>query len=155
MNDPDEARAALAAVTAAQARLAERSNWSLLRHAAAGALMALLLFAQSLGETAMIAVYAVAAVLALLVAERDRRRDGMFVNGWRIDRTLWVTVPLLAFMITMVVLVRRVIPAPQTASPLFWVLILLTALVVTGASMLWQRIYRNELRRGASADPRA
>ena len=65
MNDPDEARAALAAVTAAKARLAERSNWSLLRHAAAGALMALWLFAQSLGETAMIAVYAVAAVLAL------------------------------------------------------------------------------------------
>ncbi|MBC7578769.1 MAG: hypothetical protein H7312_15620, partial [Tardiphaga sp.] len=62
MNDPDEARAALAAVTAAEARLAERSNWSLLRHAAAGALTALLLFAQSLSETAMIAVYAVAAV---------------------------------------------------------------------------------------------
>lgn len=155
MNDPDEARAALAAVTAAKARLAERSNWSLLRHAAAGALMALLLFAQSLGETAMIAVYAVAAVLALLVAERDRRRDGMFVNGWRIDRTLWVTLPLLAYMIAMAVLVRRAVPAPQPASPLFWMLILLTALVVTGASLLWQRIYRDELRRGASADPRA
>ena len=155
MNDPDEARAALAAVTAAEVRLAERSNWSLLRHAAAGALTALLLFAQSLGETAMIAVYAVAAVLALLVAERDRRRDGMFVNGWRADRTLWVTLPLLAFMITMVLLVRRAVPAPQTASPLFWMLILLTALVVTGASMLWQRIYRDELRRGASVDRRA
>lgn len=151
MNGADEARAALTAVTAAEARLADRTGWSLLRHAVAGVLMALLLFAQALNEPAMIAIYAVAAIAALLVVKRDRRRDGVFVNGWRADRTLWVTLPLLGFVAAMFALVRFELPAPQTASPLFWMLIVVTALVVTAASMLWQRIYRGELRRGTDA----
>lgn len=98
--DPMEAQAALDSMAEAQAELARSGpQYPLWRHAAFAAVMAALVLGQGFGFPWQLPLLIVPLVaIALLVAD-DRRRYGVFVNGYRKGRTLPVTLLLLALML--------------------------------------------------------
>ena len=81
MADRTDPRDALAAIERTEGRLATRMHWPLHRHAAAGVLQALFVVAWALPLPYMGALFAVAVAMMTLIAEADRKRDGMFVSG--------------------------------------------------------------------------
>ena len=93
-----------------------------------------------------IAIESLLLVGVLAVIAWDRRRTGMFVNGYRAGRTRYVTLALLAFALAALALTlwlkvdRGVAWAPLAGGAL-------VALVAYPASAIWQRIYLRELRR--------
>lgn len=98
--NPFEAKAALDSMTEAQRALARSGpKYPLWRHAAFAAVMAALVLGQGFGQPwqLLLLVFPMAAV-AWLVAD-DRKRYGVFVNGYRKGRTLPVTLTLVALML--------------------------------------------------------
>lgn len=98
--NPIEARAALDSMAEAQRELARSGpKYPLWRHAAFAAVMAALVLGQGLGLPAQLPLLvAPLAAIAWLVAD-DRKRYGVFVNGYRKGRTLPVTLMLVALML--------------------------------------------------------
>lgn len=98
--NPMEAQAALDSMAEAQRELAESGpKYPLWRHAAFAAVMATLVLGQGFDQPwqLLMLVFPMAAV-AWLVAD-DRKRYGVFVNGYRKGRTLPVTLALVALML--------------------------------------------------------
>jgi hypothetical protein len=98
--NPIEAQAALDSMAEAQRELAHGGpQYPLWRHAAFAAVMAALVLGQGFGQPwqLLLLVFPMAAV-AWLVAD-DRKRYGVFVNGYRKGRTLPVTLALVALML--------------------------------------------------------
>jgi uncharacterized membrane protein YjjP (DUF1212 family) len=98
--NPIEAQAALDSMAEAQRELARSvPKYPLWRHAAFAAVMAALVLGQGFGQPwqVLLLVFPMAAV-AWLVAD-DRKRYGVFVNGYRKGRTLPVTLTLVALML--------------------------------------------------------
>jgi hypothetical protein len=98
--NPMEAQAALNSMAEAEAELARSGpTYPLWRHAAFAAVMAALVLGQGFGQpwSLLLLVFPMAAV-AWLVAD-DRKRYGVFVNGYRKGRTLPVTLTLVALML--------------------------------------------------------
>jgi len=149
MTEIENARAALAGVSESEARLADRMRWPLWRHAAPGAVIDLILFGQTLdSEKSMLLSTGV--LLAVVVLRRsDMMRDGMFVSGMRRGRTAWIGLLLAALAVAALFAVRRAIPGPQTQQPAFWVLLAAMGIAATALSLVWERIYRAELRGSA------
>jgi hypothetical protein len=88
---------------------------------------------------------AVAMGLVAWLVYDDRRRYGVFVNGYRRGVTLPLTLALAAGMIALLVAAFHAREAGL--SP--WTKVGLAALafaLATGVSVLWQRIYLRELR---------
>lgn len=143
------AKAVLDSVQASEERLSNQMLWPFWRHAAVGGLIAALMVGQALGHTVSIMTSAAAILGVLAIKHSDKRRHGMFVSGLRKGPTAWVTGLSMLLAVAGVVIVRTGIPAPQTAQPIFWVLVFAIAAATTALSYLWQYIYRNELRGGA------
>ncbi len=123
--NPIEARAALDSIDDVQRDLALKATycppW---RHAAFGAVMALLVLGQGFDIAIMAPLFAVAMLAVVLLVADDRRRYGLFINGYRKGRTLPVTLALLGAAIAFGVAVA--------------------------ASIAWSRIYRRELLKGTA-----
>ena len=146
--DRMEAKAALEDVSAAERRLAEvGAPYPLWRHAAFGAVMGGLVMSQGLAMPwgTLLFVAAMGSVAWLTID--DRRRYGVFVSGYRMGKTLPLTLALLVATVGGMFLMIRARTAGEgldvraaIAGAVF--------LVAFGASLWWTRIYTRELQEG-------
>lgn len=143
--NPIEAQSALDAMDDVQRDFAlNGATYPLWRHAAFGAIMGALVLGQGFGLMVQLPLFALAmAAIAWLVAD-DRRRYGLFVNGYRKGKTLPVT---LAMLVVVLAAMGAEIHARFNDGSLALKLGIAGAafLVAFGASLWWTRIYRREL----------
>lgn len=146
--DSNEAAAALAGVRGAEARLADQIGecppW---RHAAFGLVMALLTAGLALPLPFQSACTVAALLMIVLLVQHDRRRYGVFINGYRRGKTLPFTLLLLAGALGL--MFAQMYAREQALSA--WASAGIAAaafLFATGASVVWQRIFVRELRAG-------
>jgi hypothetical protein len=134
----------LRAVAQARARLAHRARWSLARHASFGVLMGSMVAATALPPGGVLAVVAACAVAAVLIVARDRQRDGMFISGYHKGKTRVLTALLLVMTLLTLVVAKML----HTWMGLTWAPLLLGVLTLfgcTAGSMMWERLYRQQL----------
>ncbi len=147
---PADAEAALRDLDGSRSRLADvQTEVPLARHLAFGLLMGLVPAAQALGHGASTVGSVSVIMRALLLQKWDRRRTGVFINGFRPGRTRIITLAMLAMMIGLLVPAVR-----YGASGVVWVPLAIggvAAVIGTLTSILWYRIYIGDLRRGAAS----
>jgi hypothetical protein len=142
---PDDALETLAAAAAARRRLAlAQAAWPWSRHAAFAGLLAALAAAQALPLPFNVVADGGIAFAAAGVAALDRRRRGVFVNGWRAGRTQGVAL-LAVLMATVLGLVGLWLSRQRglVFAPLAVGVVLLP--LGFAASRLWEHVYRREL----------
>ena len=144
----EEARAALAGATDAQMRLAAKMEscppW---RHAAFGLTMAVIVGSASLPLTLQMAGLAVGTLMVAAIFIWDRRRYGVFINGYRKGGTLPLTLVLLG--VTMVLLISALHAREAGLSaPTKMAIAVAEFAFATATSVAWQRLYLRELRSG-------
>jgi hypothetical protein len=145
---PAEAHEALAAVDATRMELAAVANCPPWRHAAFGAVMGLLIGGAGFPTPVQTATLVLAMGGVAAIAANDRKRYGMFVNGFRRGATLPLTVLLMLAMLALLVTQIRLREEGVAA----WVplaLGLAAFAVGTGSSVVWSRIFRREMGRRA------
>lgn len=146
MNQDYDAAEALAAIGDARATLAAASATPPLRHFAFAALMGALVAAPAVPLPIRFLVLAGAAVGIALIVRWDRRRTGMFINGYRAGATRPLTFALLAVWMVLYALSNWLAIGQHR----IWPSIAL-ALVATGvgyiASQHWCRVFAREMRR--------
>lgn len=145
MNE-EQARAAL---SAANAKLAEQAHWPWSRHAAYAAVVGGMVASQGF-EAPLSTVLICACTCGIAaIAATDRAKRGVWISGWQGHNTRWVTVVSLVIGIGALfasLWFNHDLHMPWVsfaiAGAVFVVLLLL--------SKLWERIYRRELlERGA------
>jgi len=140
----DEARAALAAKTFAEQDLARLGTCPPWRHAAFAALETALVASPLASEKGQFGVFAAILVGLIGIMWSDRRRLGVFINGYRRGRTRMVVLPLVLTALGLFVvstLAARVWDHPAIA---------IAAAVITFpvcyfGSVVWQRVFLREL----------
>jgi drug/metabolite transporter (DMT)-like permease len=145
---PAEARAALDSTAAARAQIAALGMCPPWRHAAFGAIMALLVGGLGFEFPVQIACTVLALGGIAVVASYDRRRYGVFVNGYRRGATRPVVAVLLLAVLALMVL--QIYFREHGAAP--WVPFAVGAaafLVAVTGSVQWSRAFRREMERGA------
>jgi hypothetical protein len=143
---PVEARAALDKVGAARARIADVGLCPPWRHAAFGAVMSLLILGLGFPLAVQVACLCLAMGLMALIVVHDRRRYGMFINGYRRGATRPVTAALLVAMMALIVVQIRL----REQSVETWVPIVVASvafIVAVGGSVWWARVFRRERTR--------
>lgn len=143
---PSSARDALAAAQASRRRFAlAQAPWPWSRHAAWGTLLAGLAAAQALPAPYNVATDAALAFAAAGIAASDRSRRGVFVNGWRHGRTLWITLTIV-FVAIVVGLFGLWLSRERgwVWAPVAFGLGLIP--VGMAASRLWEHVYNRELQ---------
>ncbi len=143
-----EAAEALAAMHASQARLAAAANCPPERHLAFGALLGSLVATPALPTTWTLVAEGFIVLGIVLVVRWDRRRTGMFINGYRAGRTRPVTFGMLAVFLVLYSLstwLARGLDIHWAPLPLG----ALAAAVGYYASVLWQRTFKREMGLGA------
>ncbi|TMM46575.1 hypothetical protein [Qipengyuania marisflavi] len=146
-NDP---RAALDAVAQTDRRLAKRMHWSLPRHAAAGLLQALCVISWAVPIPLAIVTILLVVGGVVWISHSDRKRDGMFVNGWssRAARpAFWLAI---AATLAGFALLAWAAPGLHMWTPLGVPIALGVFVVVTASSIWWERLYHADLDRSAS-----
>lgn len=143
----DEARAALAAMDSANTNLADAMACPPWRHAAFGALMASLVLAVTVPPPWLVPIQIGSLAGMIWLLRHDRARFGVFVNGYRRGRTLWVTLGLLTAELGIVFLAMptRHLPFP---SPRGLACVAAAFMLATAASVLFQRVWIAEIREG-------
>ena len=145
INDP---RRALAALEATDERLAQRMRWPVWRHMAAGLLMSLIVAAAAVPRNLAAAAFAAGLVLVLVIARDDKKRHGMFVSGYQRGRTKWVVAAIIMLTLSAIIVARTQL-GDGIADPLFWVVLAIVFSGTTMLSLLWERVYGDDIRRGA------
>lgn len=139
-----EAAEALAAMRASQARLAEAANCPPARHLAFAGLIGGLIATPVLPMQYAILVEGMLLFGVGLVVRWDRRRTGMFINGYRRGRTRPLTFAMLAVVLALYMLGFWLVRDRG-----IWWAPLATGTVAAGfgyyASILWQRTFRREM----------
>ena len=145
--DGREARAALADMGAARSRLVTTTGYPAWRHAAFGAVMALLVGGIGISNKVSLVATGVGLVATYFLAQHDRKTSGMFVNGFRAGRTFWVTTVL---MLAMLALMFGQVRVRFSVGPGLWTAVIAAAAfaVGTAASIVWWRAYVADLTRG-------
>ena len=143
---PDQARAALASAELARHRIAALGQCPPGRHAAFGAVMALLVTGAGLPLPWQVAAFVIAMAAIVWIKKWDEKRYGVFINGYRRGATLPFTILLLVAMLGFVFLQIRL---RGDEVPLFVPLAvgLAAFFLGTGASVIWSRIFRREMER--------
>jgi drug/metabolite transporter (DMT)-like permease len=89
-------------------------------------------------------VLAVVLAVIPLIVRSDRKRTGMFINGYRRGKTRWVTFAMLAAVLGLYAL--SVHAALENGDRLTSVLLgLLAAVGASLGSVLWQRVFVREM----------
>jgi hypothetical protein len=145
MTSIEEARAALDAKQGVEQRLADVTLCPPWRHAAFALVMAALVGQSGVPLAWRFVVLPLALLAIALIVQSDRRRLGIFINGYRRGRTRLVVFPLLAVVMALYAAsfyfgVDRDRPALSLA------LGALTFVVAYAGSVLWQRVFVRELR---------
>jgi hypothetical protein len=141
---PAEARAALDKVGATRAQIAAMGLCPPWRHAAFGLVMGLLILGVGFPLAMQVACMVLAMGLLVVIVVYDRRRYGMFINGYRKGATRPVTAALLAAM--MALMFVQIGLREQGAEP--WVPFAVAGvafLVAVAGSVWWNRVFRREL----------
>lgn len=146
MTEIDEARAAMAEVRATEQRLSQRMQWPFWRHLAAGLGIGVLMLGQTLGSGPSILASFGVVLFAVYLKNRDKQRDGMFVNSLTPSRAAWISYTLVAVAVAACLYVRIGMNEPQREQPLFWVLLAIMIGATTALSYVWQLVYVRELR---------
>ena len=149
MSKIDDPRSSLVKLEAINVRLAERMSWPLWRHIAAGVLMTMIVAATGLPRELAAVVFAVSMVLVFAIIRDDKKRHGMFVSGYQRGRTRWIVGAILALALTAVTIVRTQVKR-ETSDPLFWITLAIVFLGITILSLLWEKVYRREIRGGGT-----
>lgn len=148
--DANEAKAALGAAQDARAKLAAASACPAWRHPVSGLIMAALVTQAALPVALGMPVLAFAMAGVVIVAQSDRKRTGLFINGWRRGPTLPISIALfvglIGLMLWEVALRRAHAPAWQAVA-----VGAAAFALTTGASLAWQRAYVASLRRELAA----
>lgn len=146
--DRDEARAALNGMDDVTRKYAtEGPEYPAWRYAAFGLMMALIVLSQGFGSALKAALFVTAMAMLVWMLRDDRRRYGVFVNGYRKGRTLPMTIALVGFVLL-------AMGAEIYAYANDWAVAAKLAIagavfvVATLASVWWTRIYQRELLDG-------
>ena len=147
MMDRNEALSALDAVEETDRRMAKRMTWPLWRHAAFGAVEAIMVLAWGLPTAAMGACFVIAIAGLSWIVHDDKKRYGMFVSGYssRAARpAIWLAVAIYLVGAALIIL---------TGGPNEWTIWVpvATAGVFVGetlASLWWQKLAQDGLRNG-------
>jgi hypothetical protein len=143
--DSTEAAAALSAMQDSRARLAAAANCPPERHLVFAGLLGGLVAAQAATPFVTMALEALIALGVGLVFVWDRKRTGMFINGYRAGRTRPMTFSLLAMALSLGALGVWL----KMSYGIVWAPVLCGVVVGVAAyfmSAAWQNIYRRELR---------
>ncbi len=100
---PEEASATLASINASKRRLAAVAECPPQRHLAFALLMGTLISVPGVPITVAFVLEALIVVGVVLVIRWDKRRTGMFINGYRRGRTRPLVAILLGTMIALVI----------------------------------------------------
>ena len=140
----DTAASALESVRTARAQVADAASCPPWRHAVFGAITAAYVAAPALGSPAMFYGLATLVVVIAVVFLTDRRRSGLFVNGYRRGRTRPVALTMLAVMLGLYMAgLYASLELGRAWVPL--VLGLVAGPLGVWASLLWQRAFLTEL----------
>ena len=144
--DSNEAAAALAGIGGAEHRLADQIGdcppW---RHAAFGAVMAMLVGGAGLPLVWQTTAMVLGMALVALIVRDDRRRYGVFVNGYRRGKTLPLTLLLLGGILLLLFAQVHAREAGLSAWTKAGIAALAFIYAVAG-SAIWQRVFVAELR---------
>ncbi len=142
----DQARAALAAKDDTQRQLAATATYPQWRHAIFGLLMGGLVLVPALPSAGRIAMFAALLCAMPLIMRSDRKRSGMFINGYRRGKTLYVTFVILALEMSFILIsVHR---ATELGDPRMALLLAPVAVAVGWiGSLIWQRVFIAEMER--------
>lgn len=136
----------LLAVADARKRLAVRTKWPLLRHAAAGTVIGSMVAGAGLPPAGMTVVICACLFAVLAIKDYDRRHDGFFVSGYKPGRTRWVA--LLILVISIGTLVASLYAKHNYG---WWAAPFISGIIVffvaTYGSILWERVNQAELAR--------
>ena len=144
--DMTDARLALVAKGAAEQDLARMAVCPPWRHAAFAGIMAMLVAAPIVPLPWRLFVLPIEAVAIILIVRSDRRRLGVFINGYRRGKTRLVTFPMLAVMLGLYAL--SLYCSDGLHRPILSLILGLVALPLGYyGSALWQRVFVRELGR--------
>ncbi|MDB5710039.1 MAG: hypothetical protein JWL96_2109 [Sphingomonas bacterium] len=139
-----EAAEALAAMRASQARLAQAADCPPERHLAFAALMGGIIATPVLPFPYALLAEGLLLLGVGLVIRWDRRRTGMFINGYRAGRTRPLT-----FVLVAVIVILYMAGVWLVRDRGIWWAPLVTGTVAAGVgyyfSTVWQRIFRREM----------
>jgi len=146
----DEAAAALSAMQASRESLAKAAAMSCPpeRHLAFAGLMGGLVASQAADGVVVVVLEALLICGVALVVMWDRRRTGMFINGYRAGPTRPITFALLAFTLSTLALCDWL----KLGQGVGWAPLVggvVVAVVGYFASSIWQSIYLRDLRSAA------
>lgn len=145
---PSEARAALDSAAAARAQIAALGLCPPWRHAAFGAVMGLLVGGLGFPLAVQMGCTVVALIGIALIASYDRRRYGMFINGYRRGATRPVVAGLLLALLALMAV--QIHFREHGGAP--WVKYAVGAaafVVAVIGSVAWARVFRREMGRAA------
>lgn len=141
---PSEALSALDAKRDAERSLAAAAQCPPWRHGLFGALMGVLVASPAVALPYRFGVLAVVLAVIPLIVRSDRKRTGMFINGYRRGKTRWVTFAMLAAIIGLYALsAHAAISNGDRVTPA--ILGVVTAIIATLGSVQWQRVFLREL----------
>ena len=139
-----DARSALEAKHYAEAQMAKAANCPPWRHAIFGLMMGGLVATPAFALPVRIAILvALLAVIPIIVLS-DRKRMGMFINGYRRGKTRIVALGILAIELSLYAFaVVRGLDHNDHTTPLL--LGVVGAIIGVFGSMLWQRVFVREM----------
>jgi len=141
---PTEARAALRNVGMTRAQMAELCNCPPWRHAAFGAIFAVLIGSIAISSTAQIVGTVIVLASTGLLVRSDLKRYGVFVNGYRRGATLPLTLGYVGAMIGLVAAAMYL----RVNDFSLWTKLALAAVtfgLATALSVQWSRVFRREM----------
>jgi hypothetical protein len=140
----EQARIALDAKGSAERDLAAVVTCPPWRHLAFGLLMGGVVATPAFPLVPRFAILAAILVAIALIIRSDRKRLGVFINGYRRGKTRIVTFGMLAVELGLYwISVRRGLDHDDQLTPLL--LALVAVVLATAASVLWQRVFAREL----------
>jgi len=142
--DRNEAMSALGAIDGAQAALARAADCPPWRHAAFGAVMGTGIGSGGVEPPQSFALLAAAFVGIAAIVVSDRRRMGMFINGYRKGATRPLTFLMLGLMMVIAFGEFHAREAGLSVATRVG-LAILAAVIATAMSVMWQRIFRREM----------
>ncbi|MGC9197869.1 MAG: hypothetical protein ACP5E5_02895 [Acidobacteriaceae bacterium] len=140
----EEALAALEAKSQAERRLAQLSPCPRSRHAAFAAVMAIFVASPAIAVPWRFAALAVVLAAVALIVQWDKRRLGVFINGYRRGKTRLVTLPLLVIELGLYSASLFFAKFPERPRLAFALAAVAFGMAYVG-SMIWQRVFVREL----------
>jgi hypothetical protein len=139
----EEARAAIEAKQAAEKRLAGAADCPPWRHVVFALLMAALVASSAIPLPLRLGALALILIGVAVIVQSDRRRTGMFINGYRRGKTRIVTFAMLVVILPLYAYSARAGLAGDTTTALL--LAIPTFVVSLVFSVVWQRVFVREL----------